>query len=241
MSAYDPILQLDLILPVHNEAESIESTLREFFAKTTYDRIDVRFLVCEDGSTDRTVEILKTLAQELPIHLITSPGRKGYSRAVIDGLNASTREYVAVIDSDGQCDPADLMQFVNAMGDADCVMGYRTPRRDHWLRILMSASFRLIYRMLFPTNVIDPSCPYLLIRRSSLLKVLSGNLGILEQGFWWEFIARVNAKNMRIVQVPVKHRLRTAGRTQVYRPTKVPRIAYEHIRGLFALQKELAQ
>jgi hypothetical protein len=85
----------------------------------------------------------------------------------------------------------------------------------------------------------DPSCPYLLVRREVLDDVLAGHPGILPQGFWWEFAARVQAAGLRSVEVPVNHRRRSAGATQVYRPTKVPRIAVEHLLGLLALRKDI--
>jgi hypothetical protein len=79
----------------------------------------------------------------------------------------------------------------------------------------------------------------LLINRAGLGKILSGNVGILKQGFWWEFLARAVAANLCIVETPVRHRVRARGVTQVYRPTKVPRIAIEHLIGLYRLRQEL--
>ena len=233
---------IDIVLPVHNEAESIGSTLEEFHRVVSLEnRIPIRFIVCEDGSRDNTVEVLQQLQQKLPILLLTEKGRKGYSRAVIDGFKASTSEFIGFIDSDGQCDPADFPAFVEAhkKGEHDLVFGYRNPRHDHPVRILMSNSFGLVYRLIFSIPLRDPSCPFLLVRQSALREILRGNLGILKQGFWWEFVARCVGANFRIKEIPVKHRARSAGQTQVYLPTKVPRIAYEHLKGLFKLKREL--
>jgi hypothetical protein len=123
--------------------------------------------------------------------------------------------------------------------DVDLVVGYRNPRQDHWIRILMSRAFNTVYKFYFSVGLKDPSCPYLLIKREALMRVLDGNVGILKQGFWWEFFARARARKLSITQVPVAHRVRTAGETVVYRPTKVPRIAYEHLLGLRKLSAEL--
>ncbi len=232
--------RVDLVLPVHNEGASIAATLHEFYATVTAQvPIDLRFVVCEDGSNDNTVEVLQSLATRLPITLITSTERKGYSRAVIDGFRATTADHIAFIDSDGQCDPNDFRAFWETIGDNDFVIGYRNPRRDPWVRILMSRSFGLVYRRLFDVHSKDPSCPYLLIRRAALERILRGNVGILKQGFWWEFLARANATGARLVEIPVRHRPRAAGTTQVYRLRAIPRIAAEHLRGLFTLKREL--
>lgn len=234
---YAPV---DVILPAHNEAESISATLREFHEVAGREAgVDLRFIVCEDGSSDGTPDVVRSLQGELPIVLLTSPDRKGYSRAVVDGLERSDRELVAFVDSDGQCDPADLPKLLALVDQADLVVGYRAPRRDHWTRLVMSGTFKAFYRLLFPVRVKDPSCPYLVIRREALQRVLQGNLGILKQGFWWEFLARAESAGLRIQQQPVRHRPRASGTTQVYKPSKVPGIAVAHLTGLFDLRREL--
>jgi glycosyltransferase involved in cell wall biosynthesis len=231
---------IDVVLPAHNEGASIGATLREFYnAVAIRAQIPIRFVVCEDGSTDDTVPVLQSLAKEMPLKLISDPVRKGYSKAVIDGMRATHADWVACIDSDGQCDPSDFAKLAALCENADIVMGWRNPRSDNWVRKLMSGAFGIVYRMLFDVRVKDPSCPYLLIRRPALLELLDGNVGILKQGFWWEFAARASALRLRIVETPVQHQVRTCGVTQVYRASKVPRIAAEHLLGLFILKREL--
>lgn len=233
-------MPLDIVLPAHNEGASIGETLTEFYdvaAKKHGQKI--RFIVAEDGSKDNTVEVVQKTAETIPIKLISEPIRKGYSRAVIDGFRATEAPLVGFIDSDGQCDPEDLPSLLAKMPDHDMVVGYRNPRADHWIRMAMSGAFKVVYKTLFDIPFKDPSCPYLVIRRESLLKILDGNVGILKQGFWWEFLARAVAQKIRITEVPVRHRVRAAGTTQVYKPTKVPRIAAEHLAGLVKLREEL--
>jgi dolichol-phosphate mannosyltransferase len=235
-----PPAPIDVVLPVHNEGASIAATLREFHAKVAGEaKIPIRFVICEDGSSDDTVLVLKALALELPIKLISDPVRKGYSRAVIDGLRATDSDWVACIDSDGQCDPMDLPRLVNERSGQDLVIGYRNPRSDTQMRKAMSGAFGFVYRRYFNVRLRDPSCPYILINRTGLNAILSGNVGILKQGFWWEFMARATALGLRMKELPVKHRVRSSGTTQVYRLGKIPRIAIEHLAGLSTLRREL--
>ena len=232
---------LDVVLPAHNESDSIARVLTEFYDQVAVrDHIPVRFVVCEDGSTDNTVAVLTELSQTLPMLLITSGGRKGYSTAVIDGLRATTAPLVAFIDSDGQCDPSDLSDLLRDMDGADLIVGYRSPRVDPAYRRVMSGSFRLVYRRLFPVTLHDPSCPFLVVRREGLEQILSGNVGLLAQGFWWEFNARAVACGLAVRERPIHHRPREAGRTKVYRTTKIPQIAARHLIGLLSLRRELA-
>ena len=103
----------------------------------------------------------------------------------------------------------------------------------------MSRAFRVVFSTLFSVSLRDPSSPYLLIRRPALERVLATDPGILPQGFWWEFYARAAHLGLSMTEVPVAHRARSAGRTQVYLPTKIPRIALVHLVGLVRLRREL--
>ena len=131
MRAWIPVLanfDLEIFLPVHNEAESIEATIREIYNELSK-KLSVGFIICEDGSRDNSKEILRTLAKELPLRLNLSDERRGYSRAVQDGIAMTESEFLLCLDSDGQCDPKDFWQFWEARNSADLTMGWRVNRR----------------------------------------------------------------------------------------------------------------
>lgn len=228
---------VQVLLPVHNEAESIARTLREIH-EALRSQVSYEFLICEDGSRDGTREVVERLANELPIRLMPGGERKGYSRAVIDGMRAMTAPYLLCLDSDGQCDPNDFDAFWQARERADVAIGWRTHRADTLARKLLSRTFYRLYRLLFPgLKIHDPSCPFLLIPRRVVDAVLP-KLGAMSQGFWWEFAARCHAAGFRFVELPVRHRLRAAGQTQVYRLSKLPGIGYSHVLALFKIWRE---
>ncbi len=169
-----PHLYIDIVIPVHNEATSIEATLSELDSVLNRNPgNEVRFVICEDGSSDGSAELLRSLSGRLPIKLLTSSTRKGYSRAVIDGFRATESEITGFVDSDGQYDPHDFTRLLIEMENSDFVIGYRDPRIDHWMRVIMSGAFGFVYGLLFRIPLRDPSCPYLLIRRPALEKICS--------------------------------------------------------------------
>jgi glycosyltransferase involved in cell wall biosynthesis len=231
-----PNPDVEVLLPVHNEAESIEGVVREIYDELSR-KVNVGFIVCEDGSKDNTQEILRRLAKELPMRLNLSEGRKGYSRAVCEGMQMLESDYLLCLDSDGQCDPKDFWVFWDARNQADVVLGWRTDRADTFTRRAFSRFFYLIYQTVLRTPVHDPSCPYVLIRKAVALR-LCGELGAMKQGFWWEFVARVHRRGYTIKELPVHHRSRTAGVTQVYHWRKMPGIFFRHVAAIFRIWAE---
>jgi dolichol-phosphate mannosyltransferase len=225
--------ELEILLPVHNEAESIETTIGEMYESISK-HAAVRFIICEDGSADDTKGVLTRLAEKLPLKLMMSHARKGYSRAVIDGMKALEADYLLCLDSDGQCDPKDFGKFWAVRDQQDVAIGWRVNRSDNWLRRGLSRGFYRVYQMFYGVPVHDPSCPFVLARRQVVESILPA-LGEMKEGFWWEFVARVYRGGFSIREFPVNHRVRSAGQTQVYRFKRMPGIGYRHFVALFKI------
>jgi len=226
-------LELEVLLPVHNEAETIQATIREIYEELS-PQVRMRFIVCEDGSRDGTQAILRRLSREIPMNLSLSDARKGYSRAVRDGMQALQAPCLLCLDSDGQCDPKDFWKFWNARHEADVLLGWRTDRADTLLRRSLSRFFHFFYRAVFRVPVHDPSCPYILCRQEVVVRLLP-ELGAMQEGFWWEFVARAHRRGYSIKELPVHHRRRAGGATQVYKFRKMPGIFFRHFLALFKI------
>jgi len=230
------IPDIEVFLPVYNEGESIEATIREWYEELS-PRINVGFIICEDGSKDNTKQILRDLAAKLPLRLNLSDERRGYSRAVKDGMRMLEADYLLCVDSDGQCDPKDFWRFWEARQSNGIVLGWRVDRADTLVRRKFSRLFYLIYQGVLRTPVHDPSCPYILIPKRLAVRLVD-ELGAMQQGFWWEFVARVHRRSYSISEIPVHHRLRAAGVTQVYRWSKMPGIFFRHVVAIFKIWAE---
>jgi glycosyltransferase involved in cell wall biosynthesis len=179
--------------------------------------------------------LLETLCQRLPIALRSHVNRRTYSAAVIEGIQTAETELVLVMDSDGQCDPRDLPRFLAACLGADIVVGQRVPRRDPAVRRFLSFGFRVLHRVLFGTTVRDPSCPFVLLRRTAVTPLLPA-MGFLPSGFWWELAAVAKSANRSVREVPIRHRARFGGSSRAIRPLDLPRLLLTHVLGLIRLR-----
>ena len=225
-----PAFDVEVLLPVHNEGSSIELTIRGMHSEISK-VAHAGFIVCEDGSRDNSKQVLRDLSEQLPIHLNLSSARKGYSRAMREGMDMLEAEFLLCLDSDGQCDPADFSSFWAIRDSADVLIGWRTHRADPWVRRIFSRFFFVLYQRVFRAPVHDPSCPFVLMRKA-VAKRLAQELGEMQEGFWWEFVARACRRGFSVRELPIHHRLRSAGMTQVYKWRKMPGIFVRHVAAL---------
>ncbi len=228
--------ELEILLPVHNEGESIEATIRNIYEELS-PTAGLGFIICEDGSKDDSKEVLTRLADELPMRLNLSDARKGYSLAMREGMAIVEADYLLCLDSDGQCDPKDFVSFWKNRGSADVVIGWRVHRADTLLRKTFSRIFYFFYQSVFRAPVHDPSCPFVLCRREVAHR-MSAELFAMKEGFWWEFVARAHRRNLTILEIPVNHRLRAAGVTQVYQWRRMPGIFFRHLAAIYKIWAE---
>ena len=226
--------KLQILMPVYNEATSIENTVKEIY-DTLNGKIEFEFIISEDGSTDGTKEILKELKNKYPIELISEEGRKFYSKAVIDGIKKATADYLLIKDSDGQCDPKDILNFWKVKEDSDLVNGYRYPRYDFAYRRFISKAFYIFYKILFNVPLRDPSFAYVFMNKK-VYSQLNDFEPLMPDGFFWEFNARAKSLNFSFNQIKINHRKRSSGDTKIYTLKNLPRIAYTNGIGLLKLR-----
>jgi glycosyltransferase involved in cell wall biosynthesis len=230
---------LDVIVPVHNEEKSVESSLLELSQLLAQHPFSYRLIVCEDGSTDKTLLLARQLSERLPIWVVTDPKRKGHGRAVVDGMRASTAEVCAVIEGDGQTSPGSITMLLERLGDLDACVGRRDPRHDSLLRKLLSRGFRCVYRALIGVKLRDPSYACIVIRRNALRGVLTHLTNRMNQGAFWEFHAWAHALHLRVAELPVPHRVRSDGKSRVFRIWRLPSITFHNLGGLLSLRSEI--
>ena len=235
-----------VVLPVYNEAEAIAGVLNQVCSVLSEDPIAAsvgwRIIVSEDGSRDGTRAEVAQVANRWLGHvylLEESPERLGYSRAMIRGMtSARMDEIVVTMDSDGQCDPADIMRLALLVENDTYVVGFRDPRQDSYQRVLYSKLFGFVYRRFFSIRLNDPSCPMIAITRTNITPEIMMQPR-LNFGYWWEFQARIHSTGLTVKERSVTHRNREAGNTKVYATKNLPKIVTSHLIGLWLLNKDL--
>jgi glycosyltransferase involved in cell wall biosynthesis len=231
------MLNISIILPVFNEKKSLFYVVDEWHKFLKYKNITHEFVICEDGSTDGTKDLIREMLQIFPISNQSSEVRTGYGGGVIRGILAAKYDYILCIDSDGQCMPNSFMKFCdNISKEVDILIGNRNPRKDPLIRLIYSKLFKILHDILFKSKIKDPSCPYVFGKKSVFIELLN-KLHYLKEGFWWGFIGAAIMKKKIIKEIDIEHFKRYDGSTVVYKVSKMPLIIIRNVIGLVKLKK----
>jgi glycosyltransferase involved in cell wall biosynthesis len=159
--------QLSIVAPVYNEAEGIEQVVQYWVKVLHENSANAEIVLANDGSTDRTLEILENLSQKIPLLKVVSytPNR-GYGYALKTAIRASKGQWVITLDSDGQFDLADFPSLIKLQNEKqlDFVTGYRMKKKDNAFRVIADRSLNLIVRTMFSLSLRDTNCAMKLIR-----------------------------------------------------------------------------
>tara|TARA_B100000242_G_C42939746_1_gene435794 strand:+ start:63 stop:791 length:729 start_codon:yes stop_codon:yes gene_type:complete len=232
--------KLSVIFPIYNEETTIKKTLIEWKNELNKLSINYEIIIAEDGSTDGTRKILIKLLKKYKNKFKSNIRNKkrGYADAIRSSVKIAKGKYILSVDSDGQCDPKDFRKFWNKrnfLNYNEIVIGHRFKRSDTTQRLIMSKFFLLLHRLLFFSDVKDPSCPYIFCE-SKFFKKINPFLKFMVEGFWWGFTAICIKKNIKIHQIKINHRKRLSGYTNVFHFNRIPTIAFRNIIGLIKIR-----
>lgn len=207
-----PIKEISAFFPAYNEEKNIKNTVSR--ANKVLEKMADKYeiLVIDDGSKDKTREIVKELSSKNnKIKLITHKKNKGYGGAVRSGFQNCKYEWVVFTDSDGQFDFSELPNFISTQRrtEADLVIGYYRKRMVPFIRKLNSTAWQLLIRVLLGLKVKDIDCGFKLIRK----KVLDSMSLTSERGAFisTEFLVKAKQNNFKMVEIPITHYPRKEG------------------------------
>ncbi len=125
---------ISVVIPLYNEEENVEELYNALKSVMDAEGKDYEMLFIDDGSTDRTVELLKPFAQKDPmVRLLEFRRNFGKAAAWAAGFDHARGDIIVTIDGDLQNDPRDIPKLVSLIGAYDVVNGWRKKRQDPFL------------------------------------------------------------------------------------------------------------
>jgi dolichol-phosphate mannosyltransferase len=166
-------------------------------------------LFVDDGSRDRTAQVLLELAAKQPeVCFIRLRQNAGQSAALDAGFKRARGRVVVTLDADLQNDPRDIPRLLERLKDYDVVCGIRQGRQDTWLRRLSSKIANGLRRGILHDDIVDVGCSLRVYRRHCLASIK------LYNGMHRFLPVLLSLEGFRIGQVPVRHHPRQHGRSK---------------------------
>ena len=210
MMRVPPSVEISAVMPAYNEEANLEQSVGRMARALEANARGFEIIVVDDGSQDGSAALLERLkGAHQNLRVIRHPVNRGYGAALRSGFDAARFGWIFLMDADNQFDPAEVERLLARIGDADIVAGYREHRRDPVLRRLNAWAFFTMVRLLFGRLVRDVNCAFKLMRRD-----LIGHMTLHSEGALinTEILVRSRQAHARVVEVPVNHYPRTAGK-----------------------------
>ena len=225
-------MKISVILPVFNEEENLVEMNTEITGVLDNMDADYEIIYVDDGSTDRSFEILNSLREEnQKIKLIQFRRNFGQTAGLAAGFDYASGDVIVTMDSDRQNDPNDIPMMLDKINEGyDLISGWRFDRQDAWLsRKLPSKMANSLISKITGVKLHDYGCSLKAFRKDVIV-----NLRLY--GEMHRFIPAIASwMGVRIAEVKVNHRARVAG-TSKYGISRTFRVILDLITVKFLLQ-----
>jgi len=208
---------LSVFFPAYNDAPSLPALVRTAFDVLREHVEDYELIVVNDGSWDKTAEVLEALRVEFApyMRVVTHEQNRGYGGALRSGFAAATKDYVFYTDGDGQYDVSELPRLLELCGpNTGLVNGFKLERHDPAHRIWIGNIYNFCSRLLFRIRIRDIDCDYRLISRRLLQSI---NLTSTSGTICVELVRKLELSRCEVREVGVHHYERRHGRSQFFR------------------------
>ena len=129
---------VSIVIAVYNEADTLEKEVRRIYDVILSKIPNSELIIAEDGSTDGSKEIIKTLVKELGIVHSTSIERKGYTKALRDAFKITKSPLIFFSDTGNKHNPEDFWKLYPHINEFDLIIGKKSNRKDQLYRQILT-------------------------------------------------------------------------------------------------------
>ena len=223
---------ISFVLPMFNEAENIEETIRRITALAEEICNDYEIVIADDASTDGSGDLIDGLsARNSRIRSVRLKVNTKFGGALKEGLKKASKDVVIYTDSDLPAKEEDIKKALELLSGADIVTAYSLALKDASLkRIIMSKGYNFLVRLLFGLKIRDINSGLKIYRR----KVLEGlDLKSRSPFVDVEIFAEAARKGFTITQYGLIFGLRIKGQSTISRMSVVMRTFWDMLRYKF--------
>jgi len=227
LSRHEASPYISVVIPVYNEEDNLPELVRRLLHTLTGMGRSFEIVFVDDGSQDRSWEILTELHQQHPDHLraIRFNRNFGQHRAIFAGFQAARGQVMVTLDADLQNPPEEIPRLIAKLEEGyDAVGGWRENRHDSMFRRLTSRSMNRLMSWVTGVRLHDYGCMLRAYRREIVDSINQCHESA-------SFIpALANSFAQRIAEIPVSHAQRQGGKSK-YGIRKLIRLNFDFMTG----------
>lgn len=162
-------------MPAYNEEANIIETVKQWHSVVERIGIQSRLVIFNDGSTDKTYDIMQSIVGKYPQFIPITKPNSGHGSTCIYAYKYAINEkadYIFQTDSDGQTNPEEFWDFWKKRNEFDFIIGCRRNRQDGFSRIIVTRVLKVLVLLIFNTKVKDANTPFRLMKSNKLKPVL---------------------------------------------------------------------
>lgn len=200
---------ISFVVPVYNEEGNIQAFFDELDDVARALGANYEIVFVNDGSTDRSLEIISELSVVSDFVKFISFGKNcGQSAALAAGFKAACGDVIITLDADMQNDPHDIPSMLKLYGDYDMVTGWRRRRDDTMSKKIASRIGNFFRNLVTRDNIHDTGCS-LKVMRASMLKQIQ-----MYKGLHRFLPTLMRLQGARVAEIEVHHRARVSGKSK---------------------------
>jgi glycosyltransferase involved in cell wall biosynthesis len=221
--------RLSIVVPLFNEAASLPELHEKISAALRELRTPAEIIFIDDGSGDRSFEILREIHQrDRRVRVVRFRRNFGKSAALAAGFERANGEFIVTMDADLQDDPAEIKHLLDEMkrGDYDLVSGWKRERHDPFIKKISSKVFNRVTGLMTGLRLHDINCGLKAYRRE-----VTSTIPVY--GELHRFLPVIAFKEgFRVGEVVVKHHRRKHGKSK-FGPSRFSKGFFDLITVLF--------
>jgi len=200
-------ISISVVVPIYNEQGNVAELHREIVSVCEGQGYKYEIIFIDDGSTDNTFKIIKSLS---PVVCIRFRKNFGQTAAMDAGIKKAQFPLIVTMDGDRQNDPADIPNLIKELdiSGKDMISGWRRKRKDSFMKRFFSRGANLLRKLMIHDGIHDSGCSLKVYKKECFE-------GVSLYGEMHRFIpAILKIKGFTIGEVEVNHRPRVAGVTK---------------------------
>ncbi len=229
--------KVDLLFNAFNEIDTIEKDLNEIVKIYQDDYRVEKIIIVEDGSSDGTSEKLKELEKSLNIQLNQSEVRRGYSNALIEGINSCNSNFIFFSDLGGKFDWSEIASLLSFIDSHDFILGIRSNREDEIYRRILTKLYSFYIYLFYGVKTRDADSGFRIYKKNLIEKILNEEI-YNEHLLNSEFTIKCIKKGVRYKEVKINYFQRN-GPSRGLPLSIIPKVVLSTIKNSFKIRKQV--